>query len=67
LEVFQLPEVMGEKNSKNSLDFFYIWFSVCSQKYQSMIKVLCFTYGFMISQIWLNLLMDDEEKKIFCG
>jgi hypothetical protein len=38
LEIFQLPQVRGGKNSKKSFDF-YIWFFVCSQKHKKeMIK-----------------------------
>jgi hypothetical protein len=43
-----------KKKIVNNLPDFYIWFSICSQSYRRMIKVLM-----VYCKIWLNLSKDD--------
>jgi len=47
----------GQYFYRVKLPNFYIWFSVCSQKYRRTIKI-CASY-LVCSQIWLHVLRDD--------
>jgi len=47
----------GQYFYRVKLPNFYIWFSVCSQKYRRTVKI-CASY-LVCSQIWLHVLRDD--------